>query len=340
MRKSRLFLSFSLLVWSRPLVAQLPVQSSSPARLGLIGDAADVKGETDGGVVLMGGGRNVNVAFRWMIERSRGGDVVIISASATAPNTSVFKLGGINSVETLKIDSRALANDERTAQTIRNAEMVFIGGGKQSEYLKFWQNTKTMEALNYLLNEKHAPVGGSSAGCAILGNLYFGGGKGNATSEKALANPYDRSVFLGRGEFLHAPYLQETITDTHYLTRKRPGRHLAYLARIQKDWRISAKGIGIDEGTAVCIDKQGIAKVYGASKAYFLVTDPQKPPEKCVAGQPLQWNAEQQAVRVYEMGQSAQDRFDVASWNPEKAVGGQWFRWWVDGGELHTVRHP
>ena len=126
-----------------------------PASLGIVGDAVDVTTNVDGGVVLMGGGTDVQAAFKWMIERSGGGDVVIIRASGTnAYNPFVYGLGKVNSVETLKIDSRELANNDTVANIIRNAEMLFIAGGDQSNYMKYWKGTKTQDAINYLLNKK------------------------------------------------------------------------------------------------------------------------------------------------------------------------------------------
>jgi cyanophycinase len=69
---------------SRPAPIELPAAvNQRPASLGLIGDAADVKTNVNGGVVLMGGSTDVSAAFKWMIERSGGGDVVIIRASGT-----------------------------------------------------------------------------------------------------------------------------------------------------------------------------------------------------------------------------------------------------------------
>ena len=44
------------------------------------------------------------------------------------------------------------------------------------------------------------------------------------------------------------------------------------MARIMKDnGNTTIRGIGIDEQTAVCIDQNGIGKVYGINDAYFLI---------------------------------------------------------------------
>ncbi|WP_345950719.1 cyanophycinase [Mucilaginibacter sp. PAMB04274] len=316
-----------------------------PASLGIVGDSANVDKTVTGGMVLMGGGKDVDAAFRWMIERSGGGDVVIIRATGTdAYNPYINSLGTVNSVETLKIDSKDLANNDTVAHIIQNAEMLFIAGGDQSDYMNYWKGTKTEKAINYLLTEKRAPVGGTSAGCAILGGLYYSGENGSVTSAEALQNPYTNTINVYNNDFLKAPYLQQVITDQHYLTRQREGRSLVFAGRILKDWNIAAKVIASDERTAVCIDKDGKAKVYGDynetrpySYAYFIITDQAKLPEQITAGKPLNWNRGGKAVAVYEIAASVNGggSFNVSNFNLAEATGGKWYWWWADNGILN-----
>ena len=316
------------------------VVAGRPGSLGIIGDTTDVKNPTKAGSVLMGGGTDVAAAFKWMIARSGGGNVVIIRASGTAAyNPYIDSLGKVSSVETLKIDSRALANNDTVVRYIRNAEMLFIAGGDQSNYMKYWKGTKTMDAINYLLNVKHVPVGGTSAGCAIMSGFYYSGEFRSVTSKEALSNPYDTSVRIYNNDFLHVPFLKNVITDQHYLTRNRQGRLVTFSSRIIKNWNIYANGIAADEKTAVCIDEKGKAIVMGKSKAYFLITNPQKSPEVCVPDKPLTWNNKQQAIKVYEIqgSETGAGSFDVAHFKTTKPTGGKWYWWWVDNGELKSA---
>ena len=48
-----------------------------------IGAAADASATVQGGTVLMGGSTDVDAAFAWMCQRSRGGDFLIVRASGT-----------------------------------------------------------------------------------------------------------------------------------------------------------------------------------------------------------------------------------------------------------------
>jgi len=309
-----------------------------PASMGIIGDTANVKTTVKGGTAMIGGGKDVDNAFKWLIDRSGGGDVVVIRASGTdAYNPYIFALGNVNSVETLKIDSRELANNDTVANIIRNAEMLFIAGGDQSNYMRYWRGTKTLKAINYLLNVKHAPVGGTSAGCAILGGFYYSGEDGSITADEALTDPYNLLVKVYNNDFLQAPYLKNVITDQHYITRNRQGRHVTFLSRIIKNWSIYANGIAADERTAVCMDANGQATIIGTSKAYFLLTDGNKPPETCEPNKPLTWNNRGKAIKVYEI-QGTPDgngSFDIAYFKQGKATGGKWYWWWVDNGKLN-----
>lgn len=317
------------------LLAACNVYAQSNPLLKLTGDPTDITTPTRGGVVLIGGGGNVDGAFKWMIDRSGGGDVVVIRASGDyLYNDDIAKLGKVNSVETLLINSRDVANDDRVANTIRNAEMLFITGGDQSNYMNFWRNTKTSEAINYLLNQKKVPVGGTSAGCAVLSGFYYSGETGSATAE-ILNDPFDKNVTLYNNDFLQPPYLKNVLTDQHYTQRRRQGRHVTFLSRIINDWKVFPKGIAPDERTAVCIDDNGNAQVIGEGKAYFLITDAAAAPEKVKAGESLQWKADKKAIRVYEIQGSSTGagHFSVADFDATKAKGGTWYRWWVDKGE-------
>jgi len=62
---------------------QNKMYANRTASLGIIGDTAEVRTRTKTGVVLMGGGKDVDAAFKWMIGKSGGGNVVIIRASGT-----------------------------------------------------------------------------------------------------------------------------------------------------------------------------------------------------------------------------------------------------------------
>jgi len=316
-------------------VAKPVVVVKNPASIGTAGDTADVTVPTTAGLVLMGGSTDVEAAIAWMIARAKGGDVVIIRASgSTGYNDYIYRdLGGVNSVETLLINTRELALNPQIASRIRQAELLFIAGGDQGNYIKFWKDTPVAAAINYLLKDKKVPVGGTSAGCAILGEMAYSALNGTIRSEEAMMNPYDARITLEKGEFIDSPFLKNTITDTHYNNPDRRGRHVVFLARALKDWKINARGIGVEEKTAVCVDDKGIATVFGQNNAYFLQVQGNTP-ETCAENQPLKWIQDKKAVKVYaiagsEMGNGA---FDLTYQQASKE--GKATNWYVDNGAL------
>ena len=46
-----------------------------------IGSSADVQTKTQAGFALMGGGKDLDQAFKWMCERSGGGDFLVLRAT-------------------------------------------------------------------------------------------------------------------------------------------------------------------------------------------------------------------------------------------------------------------
>ncbi|MEO8378378.1 MAG: cyanophycinase [Acidobacteriota bacterium] len=273
-----------------------------------VGSTADVTRTTVAGTVLMGGGTDVDAAFQWMINKSGGGDFVVIRATGTdAYNPYIYGLGTVDSVETLIIKSRTAASDPFVVAKIRAAEALWIAGGDQSDYINFWKGTPVGDAINYVANTKHAPVGGTSAGLAVLGQFIYTGASGSVTSSQALANPYHRYVTLDR-DFVSIANLGGVITDSHFVTRDRLGRLVAFMGRIIKDgWASSVHGIGINEATAILVEANGSATRVGSGAAYFMSSN--GVPAVCVSGSPLTYTG----LAVYKVSGSA--TFNLATWS-------------------------
>src|SRR4029078_7167034 len=103
-----------------------------------------------------------------------------IRATGTdAYNPYIYGLGTVDSVETLIITSRTGAADPFVVNKIRNAEALFIAGGDQSDYINLWKGTPVADAINYVANVKKAPVGGTSAGLAVLSQFIYAGQLGS-----------------------------------------------------------------------------------------------------------------------------------------------------------------
>lgn len=308
------------------------------------GDKKDVITQPKGGVCLMSGGGEDDEAMRWFLRRSGGGDVVVLRASgADGYNDYMYKdLGiNINSVESIVFQSEAAARDTYILKQIANAEAIWFAGGDQWNYVKYWRGTAVDSIINYNIINKKIVVGGLSAGMAILGTPYFSAQLGSITSAEALQNPLSDTLAVQNQPFLKIPYLQNVITDTHYAERKRQGRHIAFLAKAYNELNIPVKGIACDEESAICIDNDGKAYVFGnypnkAHAAYFIQINckvNKVEPEIYAANKPLHWVRDSSALKVYEIKAEPGGKhyFDLKDW--KSGSGGTWKHWYVDNGE-------
>ena len=240
----------------------------------IVGNPADAQQSPSlsPGLVLMGGGTDVDAAFQWMCQKAGGGDFVVIRTTGTdAYNPYIQGLcPQMDSVETIIITSTTGANSAYVSSHIQNAEALWIAGGDQSTYTALWRGTAVQTGVNFLLNSKQAPVGGTSAGLAVLSQFIYTGALGSVTSSQALANPFHRYVTLERDLFQSA-LGGNKLYDSHFVTRDRMGRSLVFLARIVNNgWAAQPRGIGIDEQTAVLVEPNGASTMVGSGAAYFL----------------------------------------------------------------------
>jgi cyanophycinase-like exopeptidase len=240
----------------------------------VVGNPADAQPSQNlsPGLVLMGGGTDVDAAFQWMCGRAGGGDFLVIRTTGTdAYNSYIQELcPQMDSVETIIITSITGANSAYVSSQIQNAEALWIAGGDQSTYVALWRNTAVQTGVNFLLNSKQAPVGGTSAGLAVLSQFIYTGALGSVTSSQALANPFHRYVTLDRDLFQQVLGAGK-LYDSHFVTRDRMGRSLVFLARIVNNgWAAQPRGIGIDERTALLVLPTGAATMVGSGAAYFL----------------------------------------------------------------------
>ena len=216
------------------------------------------------GICLMGGATEHDEAMKWLLRKANGGDVVVLrSSGSNGYNNYLYsELGvNVNSVETLVITSVAGAENPYVLDKVAHAEMIWFAGGDQFNYVSYFRDSALGDLLNAYINVKKGPIGGTSAGMAILGGKYFSAQNGSVTSAEALSNPYNPKVRIGVDDFLQVPFLQDVITDTHYDNPDRRGRQSVFLARLKQDLNLDVKGIACNEYVAGCTGTDGLAHV-------------------------------------------------------------------------------
>ncbi|PHY12725.1 peptidase [Caulobacter sp. B11] len=254
----------------------------------VIGDiTAPTPGKTGPLLALMGGGDWPLEAFHQFVKQSGGGHIVVLRARGGRElQDEIYKdVGGVASVETLVIQNEDAGEDPKLLAIIARADGIFFGGGDQSNYIRAWKGTALNKALDAHV-KAGKPVGGTSAGLAILGGLSYGCLDSiSMTSPEALKNPTAAGVTLVR-DFLHLPYLAKVITDSHFDKRDRQGRLVAFVGRlIQEEGDPTITGLGIDEGAAMLIDGDGVGRFYGPGHAWLV--RPMAKPATIIAGRPL-----------------------------------------------------
>jgi cyanophycinase len=213
-----------------------------------IGGAEDKNGEHDTEILQrfldLAGGKKARI-------------LVVPTASEVPEEMSreyieVFTGLGAKSVEVLEVRERSDANSDASVQLVQGASGIFITGGAQARLVALLAGTLVMECIR-LRNADGVVVAGTSAGASILASHLMAGGTGLAgKSGSAAARKGMVELVAGFG------LLQDIIVDQHFSERGRMGRLLSVYAA-----NPGLIGIGLDEDTAVVIDRDGRLEVLG-----------------------------------------------------------------------------
>src|SRR5215208_3238581 len=173
-------------------------------------------------------------------ETERGGDGY----------ATLFRKMGAKEADWLRVERREDANAEPALALLREATGIYISGGDQSRLVRLLVGTLTMECIR-MRNADGVIVAGTSAGASILSALMMAGGTGvGGDSNGAAARKGMIDIVAGFG------LLQDNIIDQHFSQRGRMGRLLSVFAGTP-----GLIGIGLDEDTAVLIDREGTLEV-------------------------------------------------------------------------------
>jgi cyanophycinase len=208
-----------------------------------------------------GKGQWADEVFGWMVEKGNHGKVVLLGAVAIEQDErpALFTRLGAGSVESLVV-TQENADTQEIYDKIAAASVVFIRGGAQDRYVRFWKGTKTQRAIVDVY-KKGGVVAGTSAGCAVLGEVVYDAIHGSLTAREALADGRHEHLSLTT-DFLNL--VPGVLFDTHFTERGRLARLPVMLAHCKEDLkRDDILGIGVDPRTAVCIGPDGIAEIRG-----------------------------------------------------------------------------
>ncbi len=299
------------MLFAAAMFASTQNQPAPAYRYFRVGSPAAVTVHPRAGYALMGGGTDQDAAFQWLCDHASGGDFLVLRATGTdAYNPYIQGLCHVNSVATLIIPDRPAASDPFVAATITHAAAIFIAGGDQANYIRNWADSPVETALRAAV-KNGVPIGGTSAGLAVLGQYIYSAQNDkpdgpDLTANVALKDPFAPQVVIAP-DLLGIPILRGIITDSHFDTRHREGRLLVFMARILASGQTGKiRGIGVDEKTAVLVDPDGHATVVGKGDADFFEASGK--PQQCVPGKPLTFKS------VSERPVRTGDTFDLIQW--------------------------
>jgi cyanophycinase len=229
-------------------VASAPSRRVSQGPVMPIGGAEETEpgGEILERFVALAGGKKARIA--------------IVPTASDDPQRSgegyatLFRKMGAKEADWLRVERREDANTEEAFSLLLEATGIYISGGDQARLVRFLVGTLVMECIR-LRNADGVIVAGSSAGASILSALMMAGGTGIAgDSNGAAARKGMVDVVAGFG------LVQDIIIDQHFSQRGRMGRLLSVFAGTP-----GLIGIGLDEDTAVLIDREGTLEALGSN---------------------------------------------------------------------------
>jgi cyanophycinase len=239
------------------------------------------------GLLLDGAGvmGSPSASIRWLHRRlvgsdaRRGGNVVVLRASYSDVYDRPFLSGNFASVQTVLIPPCARgAQVDGVAPVVDRADAVYFAGGDQAHYVA-WKGSALVAAIKRVY-ARGGVVGGGSAGLAIQGAVVYDAVaadrlNADTTTRDAVQDPLEARISFTTGLFAW-PALAETITDTHFAARDRFGRTVVFLARILHDGLLpgarTVYALGVDEGSAVVVDRDGTATMLkGSGRGAYLI---------------------------------------------------------------------
>ena len=302
------------------------------------------------GLLLAGGAEAGSTgelaATGWFLQQADGGDYLVLRSGGIGGQAAWICdqfADAVASAAELSVDTRAASGQPEVLQHIADAEAVFIAGGDQRVYVDVWQGTGVQAVVN--AHMQSAPIGGTSAGMAVLGWSYYAPTGPGVLSSQILDDPYHSfTAGMGHGDFLQHQLLERTITDTH-LDREhgtagenRYGRLFALLARTvaDRDGQLPTFAIGAEEGAFLAVDAAGLALAFGngakAGADIYLLQSNGAVPETITPETSLIWDRDGAAVKAYRLSGTpgGSGAFNLGDWL--SATGGEWLNWYTDTG--------
>jgi cyanophycinase len=215
--------------------------------------------EVIGGHLLVIGGAedkyNERRILRKFLELAGGAEaeVLIVPVASDYPEfaadvyVQAFRRLGVANPRVLRATSRQDVVTVDADALLDGVTGVFMSGGDQMRLVSILGGTQFAQKLRQLVTETNIVVAGTSAGAAGMSTSMIVRGE-------STPHPQRNSVSLSPG----LGFLKNIIIDQHFTERGRISRLITAVS-----YNPYNLGIGIDENTAIILDKDGTLEVFG-----------------------------------------------------------------------------
>lgn len=216
--------------------------------------------QTNGTLVIVGGGTEGDVVLREVSQRVGGGKLVVVTIAGSEPDETyasyekAFRRLGVQHVFQLDARTREEARSEAKLRLLDDAVGVYFSGGDQLRLTTILGDSPIYNRVREIF-ETGGVVGGTSAGASVMSETMLVSGAADETHRIGSA-------------LMMAPgfgFIKDVIIDQHFAQRGRTSRLLGAVAQNPR-----ILGIGIDERTAIVVERNRVFHVVGEGAVYAL----------------------------------------------------------------------
>src|SRR5689334_19230508 len=212
-----------------------------------------------------------------------------------------FRSLGVKHLYKLEITERAEAKHESKVRILDDATAIFFTGGDQMKITSQIGDTPVYKRIREIYDEGGV-IAGTSAGASVMSETMLV--KGGDEQSHVIGDSVRMAPGLG--------LISGVIIDQHFMERGRLGRLLGAVSQNPKNL-----GIGIDERTAIVVERENGFYVLGSGAVY--VIDGREVTYSNIAEQDLNKTLSIYDVRMHMLSQG--HRFDLLNRRPRQMTG-------------------
>lgn len=216
-----------------------------------------------GTLIIIGGAEKKDTdkkVLECVAQHAGSGRLVVMTVATSEPEEvwqeyrKIFRELGVKNLDHLDVRDREEALEESCAEILEGASVLFFTGGDQLRITSQLGDSHVYQRI-----EEHyrngGVIAGTSAGASVMSRTMLVSGNGDESHK------IDSVLGMAPGLGL----IEDVVIDQHFAERGRLGRLLAAVAQNPR-----TLGIGIDEDTAIVVEREKSFQVIGNGAVYVL----------------------------------------------------------------------